>query len=99
MVGTGIAQGFTQVGEVLDVSALIRRDGHAIGILLDGSPDHVGDAAVVPEVDHLGALCLQDAAHDRDGCVVAVEEARCRDEAQGSIAHATSRCPTSRAPD
>ena len=99
MVGTGIAQGVTQVGEVLDVPALIGGDGHAVGILLDRGPDHIGDAAVVPEVDHLGALCLQDAPHDRDGCVVAVEEARRCDEAQGPIAHAASPCPARCPPD
>ena len=38
------------------------------------------DRAVVAEVDHLRAHALQDAAHDVDGRVVAVEQARRGDE-------------------
>ena len=43
--------------------------------------DDLVDRAVVAEVDHLGARGLQDAAHDVDRRVVAVEQARRRDEA------------------
>ncbi len=46
--------------------------------------DDVAGGAVVPEVDHLGALRLQDAAHDVDRGVVAVEERGGGDEADGS---------------
>ena len=42
----------------------------------------VGDAAVVPEVDHLGAVRLQDAADDVDRGVVSIEQRRGADEAQ-----------------
>ena len=38
--------------------------------------DHLVDRAVVAEVDHLGARGLQDAAHDVDRRVVAVEKGR-----------------------
>src|SRR5262249_9691761 len=44
----------------------------------------VGDGAVVTEVDDLGAFGLEDAAHDVDGGVVAVEEACSGDEAQSA---------------
>ena len=43
--------------------------------------DDLVDRAVVPEMDHLAAARLQDAAHDVDRGVVAVEQARRRDEA------------------
>ena len=92
MIGAGLAQRRAQVGEVLDVTALIGRDRYAVGVLLDGGADNVGHAAIVAQVDHLGALRLQDAAHDGDGRVVSIEEARGGDETQGSIGHSTSRC-------
>jgi hypothetical protein len=37
----------------------------------------------VPEVDHLGPVALEKAPHDVDRRVVAVEQARGRDEADG----------------
>jgi hypothetical protein len=58
------------------VAALVRRDRDALDVLLDRRVDDLLDRAVVPEVDHLGPLGLEDPAHDVDGGVVAVEEAR-----------------------
>ena len=60
--------------------ALVRADRDALHVLLHGRRDDVVDAAVVAEVDHLGALRLQDAPHDVDGRVVPVEQARRGDE-------------------
>jgi hypothetical protein len=71
---------FHQIGEVLDVPALVRADGHALDVLLDGGADDLADRAVVAEVDDLGTLRLQDAAHDVDRGVVPVEQARGGDE-------------------
>ena len=88
VVGARRTQLCAQVGEVLDVTTLVRRHRDAVGVLLEGRPDDLGDAAVMPEVDHLGALRLQDPAHDRDGGIVAVEETRGRDEAHGTLGHA-----------
>ena len=51
-----------QVGEVLDVAALVAGDRDSLGVLLHGGGDDLGDAAVVAEVDDLGARGLQDAA-------------------------------------
>jgi hypothetical protein len=67
--------------EVLDVPALVRADGDALGILLQGGGHHLVDRAVVAQVDHLGAHALQDAAHDVDGRVVPVEQAGSGDKA------------------
>ena len=49
--------------------------------------DHLVDRSVVAEVHHLGALALQDAPHDVDRCVMAVEEGRRADEADGVRRH------------
>ena len=64
-----------EVREVLDVAALVRRHRDRGRVLLHDRLHDVVDAAVVPEVDDLGALRLQDAPHDVDRGVVAVEEA------------------------
>ena len=50
-------------------------------VLLQRRRDDLVDRAVVAEVDHLGAHALQDATHDVDRRVVAVEQARGGDEA------------------
>ena len=75
------AQRLDEVLEVLDVPALVRRHGDALHVLLERGVDDLGHRAVVPEVDHLAALALEDPPHDVDRGVVAVEEARRRDQA------------------
>ena len=60
--------------EVLDVAALVRADGDALHVFLQRRRDDLVDRAVVAEVDHLGAHALQDAPHDVDRRVVAVEQ-------------------------
>ena len=45
-----------------------------VGVLLDRGAHDIGDAAVVAEVHHLGAVRLQQAADHVDGGVVAVEQ-------------------------
>ncbi len=83
--GAALAQQLDQVGEVLDVPALVRADGHALHVLLDRGGDHFVHRAVVPEVDHLGTVALQDPPHDVDRRVVPVEQARGRHEADGVL--------------
>ncbi len=75
------AQRLDEVLEVLDVTALVGRDGDAVHVLLDRRVDDLLHRAVVPEVDHLAPLALEDPPHDVDRGVVAVEEARGGDEA------------------
>ena len=81
VAGAVVAQQVEHVLEELDVPALVRRDRDALCILLDRAVDDLLDRAVVAEMDHLAAGRLQDAAHDVDRCVVAVEQARGRHEA------------------
>ena len=78
---SALAQKIQHVFEELDVAALIRRDGDAVRVLLQRGRDDVLDRAVVAEMDHLAAGRLEDAAHDIDRRVVAVEQARGGDKA------------------
>ena len=43
-------------------------------VLFDGSLDYLVDRSIVSQVDDLGALRLEDATHDVDGGVVAIEQ-------------------------
>ncbi len=81
VLGAAFLEQVDHVLEELDVAALVGRDRDALGVLLDGGVDDLVHRAVVAEVDHLGAVRLQDAAHDVDGRIVAVEERRRGDEA------------------
>ncbi len=81
VAGAALAQQVEHVLEELDVPALVRRDRDAVRVLLDRAVDDLLDRAVVPEMDHLAARRLQDPPHDVDRRVVAVEQARRRDEA------------------
>lgn len=53
---SGASELLDEVAEVLEVAALLGRDRDALDVLLDRGGDHVGDAAVVPEVDDLDPL-------------------------------------------
>jgi hypothetical protein len=54
-----LGQALDQVGEVLDVPALVAADRHRGGVLVEGGPDDLVDRAVVAQVDDLGALGLE----------------------------------------
>ena len=62
------------VFEILDVSALIRTDGDALRVFLQGGGDNLVNAAVVSQMNHFCAHALQDAPHDVDGRVVPVKQ-------------------------
>ncbi len=64
-----------EVLEVLHVPALVGRHRDALHVLLQRGVDHLLHGAVVPQVDDLAALALEDPAHDVDRCVVPVEQA------------------------
>ena len=85
VVGAGLAQRLHEVLEVLHVAALVRRDRDALDVLLERRVDDLLHRAVVPEVDDLAALALEDPPHDVDRRVVAVEQARGGDEADGVL--------------
>ncbi len=74
VAGAALAQPLDQIAEVLDVPALVGRQRHRLGVLLDRGRDHLLHTAVMAEVDHFDALGLQDPAHDVDRRVVAVEQ-------------------------
>lgn len=81
-VGTAaLAQQVDHVLEVLDVAALVAGDRDALHVFRQGSGDHLVDGTVMSEVHDLDAMRLQDAAHDVDGSIVAVEQRSGRHEA------------------
>ncbi len=79
---TTVSKHVDHVLEILDVAALVRTERDRVGVFLQRGAHDVLDAAVVAQMDHLGALRLDQAAHDVDRRVVAVEQARRGDEAQ-----------------
>jgi hypothetical protein len=76
VLAAALAQQVDHVLEVFDVAALVAADRDAVGVFLQGGGDDLVDRAVVAQVHDFGAHALQDAAHDVDGGVVAVEQAR-----------------------
>ncbi|CAB5016650.1 unannotated protein [freshwater metagenome] len=80
MASTARGQPLLEVAEVFDVAALVRAHRDSLHVFLQSSRDHLLNAAVVAEVNHLYPLRLQDAPHDVDGRVVAVEQTRRRNE-------------------
>ena len=81
VAGAGLLEQLDEVFEVLDVPALVGRDRHPLGVLLDRRIHDFLHGAVVAEVDDLGTLALHDPPHDVDRRVVAVEEAGRADDA------------------
>ena len=74
VLAAALAQQVHHVLEILHMAALVGADGNALGILLQGRRDHFIDRTVVAQVNDLGTHALQNAAHDVDGGVVAVEQ-------------------------
>ena len=87
------AERVDHVLEVLEVAALVRADGDALRVLLQRGGDDLVHRAVVAEVDHLGPHVHEDAPHDVDGGVVAVEQRRGGDEADLVASGGTRRAP------
>jgi hypothetical protein len=83
VAGAALAQHVDHVLEVLDVATLVTGERDRVGVLLQRGAHHVLDAPVVAEVDHFGALGLDEAAHDVDRGVMPVEQAGGGHEAQG----------------
>ncbi len=76
-----LAQQVDHVLEELDVPALVARHRETLHVFLQRRGDDVLDRAVVAQVDHFRTHALQDAPHDVDAGVMAVEQGRRRDEA------------------
>ncbi|MNS48889.1 hypothetical protein D3C72_814750 [compost metagenome] len=81
VAGAALFEQVDHVLEVLDVAALVAGERDAVRVLLNRGVDDLGHRAVVAQVDHLDAGGLQDAAHDVDAGVVAVEQRGRGDEA------------------
>ena len=75
-----LVQEVLHVLEVLHVASLVGRHGNGLCIFLDGAVDHFIDAPVVSKVNDLASGSLHDAAHDVDGGIVPVKQARSRDD-------------------
>ena len=83
VLAAAFAQHVHHVGEILVVAALVGAHRDRVGVLVDGGAHDVGDAAIVPEVHHLGAARLQQAPDHVDGGIVAVEQRGRGHEPQG----------------
>jgi hypothetical protein len=68
------------VFEILDVTALIAGNRNALRIFLQGSGDDFFDRAVMAQMNYFGTIRHQDAAHDVDRGIMAVEQRSSRDE-------------------
>ena len=79
------AQAIDHVAEELVMAALVGADGDTVRVLLHRRAHDVLHAAVVAEMDDLGALRLDQAPHDVDCRVMPVEQRRRGDEAQGGF--------------
>src|SRR5699024_9706324 len=82
MAGVVFGQHVDHVFEIFDMPALVGADGDGVGVFLQRGAHDVLHGAVVAQMNHLGALILDDAAHDVDGGVVTVEQAGGGDKAQ-----------------
>ena len=100
-----LLQQVDHVLEVFDMAALVAGNRDALRVFLQRGGDDFIDRAVVPEVDHLGTVGHQDAAHDVDRCIMAVEQRRGSHEAHlvgrfvfgeflgyGEVGHCLSLC-------
>jgi hypothetical protein len=74
VLAAAFAQHVHHVGEILVVAALVGAHRDRVGVLVDRGVHDIGDAAIVPQVHHLGAACLQQPPDHVDGGIVAVEQ-------------------------
>jgi len=74
VAGAALAQHINHVLEILDMPALVRAHRNAMNIFLDGRRNHILDRPVVTQMNDLGALGLEDAAHDVDCSIMAIKQ-------------------------
>lgn len=79
--GATLVEQLAHVGEILNVTALVRRHSNSLSVLLDGAIDDFLHRAVVAEVNHLATGSLDNSSHHIDRGVVSVEEGRGRNNA------------------
>jgi hypothetical protein len=80
--GMPFAKSIDHVFVKLDVPALIGRDRYCVRVLVEGCSYNLVNATIVAEMDHLATVSDEQSANDVDACVMSVEQAGCRYEAQ-----------------
>ena len=83
VLASGLIEQLSDVGEVLQVAALVGGQGDGVCVLLDGTIHDVLGRAVVPKVDDLRPGGLHQTPNDVDGRVMAVKERGSGDDAHG----------------
>ncbi len=84
---TGFIKQLANVGEVLDVTALIGCECHGVSVFLNGAIHDGLCGLVVAQMDDFCSGGLNETTHDVDGGVMAVKQGRSGNDANGS-----SRC-------
>jgi hypothetical protein len=69
-----LIQQIFHVFEKFYMASLVTGNSDALYIFFNGTLYYFGYTAVVPEVNDFCTLALQDAAHDVDGRIVAIEQ-------------------------
>ena len=77
MACTPFLQQIEHIPKILVVPSLVRGHRNGIGILLNGTIDHFGNASIMPQMNHFDPSGLNNSSHDIDGCIVAIEQRSC----------------------
>ena len=80
MSAAHLSKTVNQVLEILNVAALIGTNRDSLHILLNSGVHQLINGAIMTQVDHLGSLRLQNATHDVDRHVMAIEQAGSSDK-------------------
>ena len=86
MLRAAFVQQIAQVLKIFDVAPLVAGDRDALHVFLNGRVDDLKYRAVVAEVNDFRAGGLQNASHNIDRRIVAVEERSRRNEANFVLA-------------
>jgi len=60
--------------EKFDVAALVRGDGHRLGIFVNGAIYNFANTTVVSKMNYFSAGSLNNSAHDVDGSIMSIEQ-------------------------
>jgi hypothetical protein len=80
MLAPCLIQEFSNVGKILDVTALVGGEGNGVCVLLNGTINHGLRRLIVAKVNHFCSRGLNQATHDVDGGIVAVKQRGCGDD-------------------
>jgi hypothetical protein len=82
VLSTPLPELIHHVPEILDMPALVGRDCNGISIFLNGCTNNIQYAAVVTQMDYFSALSLDQAPHDVDRRIMAIEQRGSGNESQ-----------------